>query len=348
MEYYIVLLLSFIGILLLTQIILFEVTRRKMKKAQNMNWFLAYEKPFHYNRVSYMFFVCFLCYLIASPESMFSLDGIIYFVMFLAIGIIGDAVTQYVTLFYGKKRNHKEIEEAHLLKNELIEIAQTMTEDTSYDATPAQYEVKSILERFVYPESHLSYMTIDGGKFARNCHIFTEATFVVEPYGDIEKTKENLSDLPVQVTKLTPSQQMPFKDQKIDVVMCEKSNYDKNEIQRILKPGGYFIVNQNGTANLKEFSMMYMPFGMKGSWDAYSCAQTLESIGMRIVEKFEDYGTVRFRTIQSLHTYLKEASPEFSDINKFQHFYLKALKEIKDNGFYEMTTHNFLVVAQRA
>ena len=92
---------------------------------------------------------------------------------------------------------------------------------------------------------------------------------------------------------------------------------------------------------------MYMPFGMKGSWDAYSCAQTLEEIGMRIIEKFEDYGTIRFTSVQAIHSYFKKVSPDLADMNKYQAFYLNALKTIKENHFYEMTTHKFLVVAQK-
>ena len=39
-------------------------------------------------------------------------------------------------------------------------------------------------------------------------------------------------------------------------------------------------------------------------------------------------------------------SPEVT--SQYQIFYLKALKEIKEKSFYEMTTHRFLVVAQKA
>ena len=92
---------------------------------------------------------------------------------------------------------------------------------------------------------------------------------------------------------------------------------------------------------------MYVPFKMKGSWDAYSCAQTLEEIGMRIVEKMEDYGTIRFRSIHALHSYFMKHSPDLANINKYQMFYMNALKEIKENSFYEMTTHHFIVVAQK-
>lgn len=347
MGYLVILLGSFIAIMLFTQILFFELSRNKMKNENNLNWFLSLDKPFHYNRVGYMIFICFICYLISSPEEMFTISWFVYFALFVAMGVIADAVVQYLTLLYGKKRCHHEIEEATLLKNELINITETMVEDFSYEESNPQYDEKSILDQYVYPESHLAYLTIDQGKFVRECQHFTEATFVVEPYGDIEVTKSYLSDLPVQVTKLTPAGQMPFKDQKIDVVMCENSNYDKYEIQRVLKNNGYFIVNQNGTANFKEFLKMYVPFGMKGSWDAYSCAQTLEEIGMRIIDKIEDYGIIRFRSIQAMHTYFQKVSPDLADIKKYQIFYLNALKSIKENHFYELTTHRFLVVAQK-
>ena len=114
-----------------------------------------------------------------------------------------------------------------------------------------------------------------------------------------------------------------------------------------LKKGGYFIVNQHGTENLKEFVRLYMPFQMKGSWDAQNCAQTLESIGMRIVDKFEDYGTIRFHSIQAIYQYFTKVSPDFANVNRYQVFYLQALKEIKEHSYFEMTTHQFLVVAQK-
>lgn len=348
MIYYIIILfVSFVGIMLATQIVFFEISRNKMMKTNNLNWFLSLDKPFHYNRTGYMVFICLICYLISSPEEMFTASWFIYFMIFLALGIIADAIVQYLTLWYGKKRCHTEIKNAQLLKNELVEISQTMENDLSYDETPAQYDEKVILNQYIDETSHLAFLTVDEGEYVKQFNHFTEATFLVEPFGDIEKTKSKLIDLPVKVTKLTPSGQMPFKDQKIDTVMCMNSNYNKHEIYRVLKSGGYFVVNQNGTANYKEFLQMYMPFGMKGSWDAYSCSQTLEQIGMRIVEKFEDYGTIRFRSIQAIHNYFKKVSPDLADLNKYQTFYLNALKAIKENSFYELTTHKFLIVAQK-
>ncbi|MEG0592296.1 MAG: hypothetical protein RR512_03225 [Coprobacillus sp.] len=347
MEYLFIILATFIGMLLLMQMILFEITRSKMVKADNVNWYLSLNRSFSYNRVGYMVFVCLICYLISSPEAMFSTAWFIYLILFIAMGIVSDAIVQYLILKYGKQRCKREIQEAILLQNELEQISQTLMNDESFDKTPEQYDEKEILKKYVEPTDHLAILSVDAGRFAKEYSPIPEAAFVVEPYAAAESVKDNLIDTPYKATKLTPSGQMPFKDEKLDVVMCQYSNYDKFEVQRILKKDGYFVVNQNGTANLKEFLKIYMPFGMKGSWDAFSCAQTLEDIEMKIIEKLEDYGTIRFHNLNAVHTYFKNNSPDLGDINKYKIFYLKALKEIKEKSFYEVTTHRFLIVAQK-
>lgn len=347
MAYMFVLLGSFIIVLFLMQLVFFEITRSKMKKNDNISWFLSLKKPFHYNRLGYMIFICFICYLISSPAQMFTVEWFIFFILFVAMGVVADAVVQYLILAYSKKRCRNDIAEADLLQNELTQLSQTMMVDEHYEETQKKYDEESILKSYLDPTSHLAIVSVDGGEFARRLNPLPEATFVIEPYVDLNAVKAKFENTPVKVTELTPSGQMPFKDEKMDIVMCMNSNYEKEEMKRVLKPNGYFIVNQNGTANYKEFLKLYMPFGMKGAWDAYSCAGTLESIGMRIVDKFEDYGTIRFHSVEALYTFFKKVSPDIANVNKYQLFYLKALQDIKKYSFFELTTHRFLVVAQK-
>lgn len=348
MEDLLMILITFIGMLLLLQLVFFELNRSKMKKANNVNWFLALNKPFRYTRVGYMVVLCIFCYMFSGMNDMFSASWFIYLILFTAMGVVSDAIVQYLILLYGKKRCHNEIEEAVLLQNELLEISQTMNEDDNYEESPKQYDEETILRQYVEPTDHLAFLSVDNGIFVNQYQPLPEATFDVEPYnGDIEALQLTFGDKPIKAVRLTPSGQLPFKDDKMNVIMCQYTNYDKNEVYRVLKDNGYFVVNQNGTANLKEIIQMYMPFGLKGSWDAYACAQTLESIGMKIIDKFEDYGTIRFYSLQALHNYFKKNSPDIADINKYQMFYLNALREINVKKYFELTTHRFLVVAQK-
>ena len=347
MDYILSIVQMFFVVMLLTQITIFEITRKKVKKQDNVFWYLSLDKPFAYNRLGNMVFICFVCFMITGQQSLFSVSGIIYFLLLLAMVVVADMLAYYMTGKYGRIRCKKEIMFAKELKAEIIEFAQNAYEEDTYEVSVKQYDEKEILGRYVNPTSHLAYLSIDGGKFVREANLFTEATFDVEPFGDVESIKVALEDLPVQVTKLTPSRQMPFKDERIDVVMCQYSNYDKYEVKRVLKNGGYFVVNQNGTTNLKELFTMYMPFRVKGVWDAFSCVGTLEEAGMKVVEKYEDYGTIRFTTLASLYTYFKNNAGDFSDMTKYQMFYIQALKSIKEKGYYELSTHKFIVVAQK-
>jgi len=347
MEYLLVILGIFIGTLFFTQVIFFEIGRRKMKEAKNIAWFLSLDRPFQYRRVGQMIFVSLICYAITSPEEIFSLSWFVYFVLFLAISVVSDILTQYFILIYAKKRCHKEIQEGHALKDELVQLSENLTLDYSYVESPAQYDEKIVLQNYVQPQDHIAILSTDEGEFARSYAPLPAATFVIEPYSDIELIKAKFHSDQVKVTKLSASGQLPFKDDKMDVVMCQLCSYQKEEVQRVLKQNGYFIVNQNGTTNLKEFIELYMPFQMKGSWDAYSCAESLKTLGMKIVDKMEDYGSIRFHSIQALYQYFLKVSPSSADIDKYQSFYLIALKEIKERSYFEMTTHKFLVVAQK-
>ncbi len=339
-------LLWFIGILLIFQLIMFELQKRKVDKSNNMNWYLSLNRPFNYNRTGYMVFICVLCYGFAMGIS-FTFSWLFYLILFIALGIVADAIVQYLTLAYGKKRCAKQIEEAQYMKDELARLSEAVeVEDHSYVTSSPRYDELDYLRHYIKPTDHVAFITADKGKLAYEFEPKGEATFVLEPYSEVDTLKYPESPT-FKITQLTSSGQMPFKDNKLDIVFCRNCTYTKEEVNRILKNNGYYIVNQNGTANLKEFVQMYMPFKLKKTWDAYTCAKSLEELGMHIIEKIDDYGTIRFNSVEAIYTYFMEVSPELADINKYQVFYINAMKAIREQHYFDLTTHKFLVVAQK-
>lgn len=346
MQELLILLVNFIILLLILQIFFFEINYSKVKKANNMMWYLSLDKSFNYNRTGYMAFICFICYLISSDEPVFSANWIIFFIMFLALGIIADAVVQFLTLKYGQVRCKNEINEAKALLEEVLKLKDSQEISLDYYESEKEFDETQILKRYLRSEDHLSFLSVDQGRFASQFDALPAVTYDVEPYGDIEKIKDYLSETPIKATTLTQAQQMPFKDDKIDVVMNQLCNYEKNEIKRVLKPGGYYILHQNGTGNYKELVDMYMPFRMKGEWTIHSCCPTLEEIGFKIIEKFENYGSIQFRSIEALHSYFKKKSPDLSDVERYKNFYMSALKQIKEKDVFRLSTYDFLIVAR--
>lgn len=340
------LLVEFIFVLLLFQIVFFELNLKSMKKANNILWYLSLDKKFNYSRTGYMVFICLVSYLMFGNLPLFSLDWFLYFALFLAVGIIADAIVQYLTLKYGQIRCKNDIAEAKYLQDEVLKLKDLEVYIDDYYKPERKIDEVSVLKRYVQPEHHLAFLTVDQGEFASSFDELPAVTYDVEPYGDIETIKEKLGDLPIKPTTLTQAQQMPFKDDKMDIVMNQLCNYDKSEIKRVLKPGGYFILHQNGTGNLKELINMYVPFRMKGEWVLNSCIPTLESVGFKILEEIEDYNYIQFKSIESLYSYFKKTSGDFSDVIKYKAFYMFALQEIKKKGSFTLSTYDFLVVAQ--
>lgn len=339
----------FIGLLLLFQIIFFEVMRSRAIKSNNYEWFNSLKKPFNYTRTGSMIFVCVICYFFGGSNDTSNLaQWLVYLVIFVACGVIADALTQWLVQKYGLLRCRKQLEVAGGLDDEFNDLKNNFVEDESYEVSQPRYNETLIARQYLKPADHMAFMSVDKGEYAKHFGTYSESVFDVEPYFDATEVQQNLVDTPVRAIGLAENNKLPFKDGRMDLIFDEYSNYDKNEVTRVLKPGGIFIVNQYGTNNLKEFLSMYMPVGMRGSWDLKNCQKTLESAGYTILEGYEDYGYIRFRNIAQLHTYLKKAVPDDAEHpEKYRAFYTKALQEIKKNGFFQLTTYRFLTVARR-
>lgn len=340
---------NLIVMLLAFQIMFFEINYQKVRKSNNVMWYLSLDKSFNYNRTGYMAFLCFLCYLLFNSEPMFSLNWFLYFLLFLALGIISDVVVQYLTLHYGKMRCKNQIREAKVLEEEILKLKDLDLEYNDYFQPEREIDELAVLRKYLKEEDHLAFLSVDQGKLALEFSPLPAVTYDVEPYGNIESIRNKFEELqsPVKVTTLTQSQQMPFKDDKMDIVMNQLCNYDKNEVKRVLKPEGLFILHQNGTGNLKEIVDMYVPFRMKGEWTLNTCIPTLESVGFKVLEGFEDYNYIQFRSIESLYTYFKNTSKELCDIVRYKAFYMSVLQQIKETGSFKLSTYDFLIVAQK-
>ncbi|WP_314793115.1 hypothetical protein [Eggerthia catenaformis] len=340
-------LLSLVMILFLMQVFFFELSRNRAKQTNNSAFFMQLDKPYSYTRTGMIAFLCGLVYLFNGKNEVSGLTWFAYLFAFIALGVISDAIVQFLILRYGKIRCKKEIENTREILSELDALSVSREDDDRFELSFPSYDEISITKKYLKPTDHMAFLSIDKGEFVKKFKDYPALTYDVEPYAEISEVQGNLGDLPVRVTTLTPSNQMPFKDDRIDLVMNQYSNYDKNEVARVLRPGGYFIVNQNGTENLKEFLSLYMPLSLTGIWDVTSCQNTLSDAGFKIEESHEDFGFIRFRNLNQIRTYFKTAAPEVAgDVKKFVNFYTKAFNEIKENGFFKMTTYRFIVVAR--
>lgn len=341
-------LLALIGILLVMQIITVELMARKALKTKNTGYFMIFNLPYSYNRSARMGFVYFFVYLLFFNQKMFSTEWFLYLLVFIAMGIVSDAVVQYLVLYYGKFRFKKYIVETEKLEEDVkayFENADFKEEDC--EKSMPTYNETELTKKNLKPTDHLAFMSIDGGDYVKSFKDYPEVTFDVEPFFDQHQVEQNLEGLPIKVTSLTNEKGLPFKDNHIDLFLNEYSTYDKGEVARVLKPGGIFVLNQNGSENLKEFLNMYMPLALRSQWNIETAKQSLINAGFTILEAYEDYGYLHFRNLNQLDTYLKKVVPELiQEREKFLQFYTQALRDMKNQGFYSLSTYRFIIIAK--
>ena len=152
------------------------------------------------------------------------------------------------------------------------------------------YSSHEIAARYFNDDTHLATISFDGGEYVAAFEHLPPLTYVVE--AQYEKAEEKLAYRNVKVTKLTNEGKLPFKDERIDVIVNELSNYDKYDLYRVVKPGGYIIVNQMGSDNYKELINIFLPFKLHGRWDREASCQTLSDIGLEIIDSVEEHGYV--------------------------------------------------------
>lgn len=345
MEYYFYLLISFFVMLSILKLFFAEIEGRQARKLSNIRYFLKYSQKFEYRRQTSIIFITIICYMLASTTEILTALWVLEMLGFVAVGVISDALSQLFYHYYVQFRFKKDVQEAGILKTE-VEEAMKDTSDQLMQTSLPSYDSHEVSSRYMQDEKHLAIVSVDGGEFVSQYHHLPPITYVVE--ANPSKAKDVLEGHELKVTTLTQQGKMPFKDEKIDVIVNELANYDKFEMYRVLKPGGYLVIDQMGSENYKEIMKMFIPFQIKGEWNKNACQRTLRDIGFDIIDGFEDIGHIRFETMPALIAFMKTLSPErVEKYEQFINFYATALKQIKEKHFYDLTTHRFMVIARK-
>lgn len=344
MEYYIYMLVSLALMLVIIKLVFCELEGRSASKNGVLNWYTKYSQPFKYQRTRSIILMCIVCYLVASIQPIFSMEWFVEMIGFVAVGVISDGLSQVLGFYYNKIRFRKRIKNATEMR---AEISKAMNEET--DALVQQslptYSCKEIASRYLDDDTHAAFISFDGGVFVDSFEKLPPITYVVDVQKD--KAESLLESRNVKVTQLTKEGKLPFKDERIDVLVNELANYDKYEFYRVVKPGGYIIVDQLGSDNYKELTNIFLPFKLRGRWDEEMGRQTLSEIGLEIIDSFEEHGFVRFDTLASFVQFMKGMTRVDVTQERFMNFYSQVLKQIKENNYFELTTHRFLIVTRK-
>lgn len=344
MDYYVYMLASLAIMLVVVKFVFCELEGHTAKKKGLLSWYLRLAKPFKYVRTRSIIFMSVICYMIASMQTIFTIEWLIELVGFIAVGVIFDGLGQFIGYYYNKMRFKKNIYKALVTKKEIIKEMKLTASDLVQQSIPT-YSSQEIASRYLDNQTHLATISLDGGEYVSAFEKLPPITYAVE--AQYEKAEEKLAEHRVKVTKLTNDGKLPFKDERLDVVVNELTNYDKYDLYRVVKPGGYILISQLGSDNYRELINVFLPFKLHGHWDLESGSQALSEIGLEIVDGVEEHGYVRFDSLTSFIHFMKKITRVDISQDRFMNFYGQVLKQIKEKSYFELTTHRFMVVARK-
>lgn len=344
MNYYIYMLISLAVMLVVVKFVFCELEGHMAKKRGLLNWYLKMTLPFKYIRTRSIIFMGIICYLVASFQELFSMEWFVEMIGFIAVAVIFDGIGQFIGYHYNKIRFKKDILKAQNTKKEIIKAMEVPDNDLLQQSMPT-YSSQEIVSKYLDEDTHLAAVSLDGGEYISSFNKLPPITYAVE--AQYEKAETKLINHNIKVTKLTDEGKLPFKDERLDVVVNELANYDKYDLYRVVKPGGYILVNQMGSDNYRELLNIFLPFKLQGRWDLESGSRTLSEIGLEVIDGVEEHGYVRFNSLTSFIHFMKGITRVDITQERFMNFYGQVLKQIKEKSYFELTTHRFMIVARK-
>lgn len=215
------------------------------------------------------------------------------------------------------------------------------------------WNYREIVQKNLKPESYILDIDTGGGEFLLSLNHPNEKISATEAYApNVQLCKELLLPLGIDFREADGSGNLPFHDEKFDVIINRHGDYNPDEIFRVLKPGGVFITQQVGAENDRELVKMLLtnvpevPFP-----DQYLdiAVEKFKKSGFAILDGQEVFRPIRFWDVGALVWFARIIEWEFPDFTvKDSLDKLFATQEFLDKeGVIQGKIHRFLLVARK-
>lgn len=333
------------SILVVLKLIVCELDGRRANKMYNLRYFLSFTQPFKYRNIKSLAFVAFICFFLLSDFKIFSIEGMLYCLLFLGLSICMDVLSQIAYYFYGKSRFKVGINKALKVQNDLNQ-ALLVDDYDNIEYPDGTFDFEDICDQTFKEDYHVAICSMDGGKFASKLKKLPYVAFVIDHFN--LKAKERFADSNVKVTTLTSNYGLPFKDEKLDEYIVNYSNFDKKDVYRVLKENGTLLIRHKGNDEMKELALQAFNPMRQTQWNLSICENILNQNGFYVYESKEVNDQIKFRSIESLLTYLKQTNIEETiNIDTYLNQLAFINANIKQKGYFSLTKHEFYILATK-
>ena len=217
---------------------------------------------------------------------------------------------------------------------------------------PLEWSYTSKILKKLRNANSLLDMGTGGGEFLSLLQPLPVNSYATEGYEpNLPIAKERLEPLGVNVVKVEEDNSLDFEDNFFDLVINRHEEYSASEVKRVLKQNGYFITQQVGGKNcigLNKILGSIDDFGMT-EWELDYAVSELKEVGLKIIEKYEDFPKLRFYDVGAIIYYLKAVPwqiPDFS-VDKYYNSLKKVHNKIQEKGFIDIKEHRFMIAARK-
>ena len=230
--------------------------------------------------------------------------------------------------------------------------------DGRWDEPDLPWDYVSVVKSYLVDEHILLDMGTGGGELLLSIGHPYEYTYATEAYEpNFELCKKTLSPLGITVVKTNTDEnfnaddKLPFDDGFFDIIINRHESFDLTEVERVLKPEGFFITQQVGNKNTREFMRRLnddftydLPLHTMKKY-----TEDLSELGFQVLRKEEIEYPIKVYDVGALVYMAKILVWEYPGFSVRTHLdkLLDCQREIEEKGFLEATGHRFLIVSRK-
>lgn len=347
MIYYLIISCYFMFILSIVKVTMIELTRRQVEKRNlGFRYYLSYAGEFIYRKPVVIVFFCVFMYGNTSIETAFSMLWFLELSVFMATMVLADMGSQFLSFKYAKKRFNSKIKESvDFSKN----IDSLLNEDCNLDYYVDQknYSLKDTCSKFIEPNSHIAIMGFQLKKIVPDLISDSNVVYLLDQNNEISDNDFNNSNY--KVVSKVDGYKLPFKDNRLDCIVCFFDLYDIEELYRVLKPGGILIVEQAGSQHINKIINLVSPrLASKSTWTMEEVLGDFMAEGFDNVESTDFIGDIKFSSLAQFKKYaIDNLQMNTDNVTAYLHVYYSMLNCIKNDGVFIDKTHSVLLTLKK-
>lgn len=214
------------------------------------------------------------------------------------------------------------------------------------------WDYGQIIRSYLTDDMKLLDYDTGGGEFLLSLHHPYENTSATEGYPpNVRLCREKLLPLGIDLRECSDASHIPFEDSSFDIIINRHGDFDRQDLHRLLRPGGIFITQQVGSDNDRELVEAVLPGTAKPfpHDNLPEQKKAFENAGFKILQSGNAFRPIRFYDIGALVWFARIIEWEFPGFSVDRCFdRLLTLQEtVEREGKIFGTIHRFLLVAKK-